>query len=158
MVSPTIKTFSYRAYRHTEFLTLQSSSTHSRHTTVRGSTWDFKPHRNIWGFGGNDAHHVRYRVAFHYRKREWGLLEEQRSCICRQLRFGDPLDVQATGGGFLRTSVVDGFYLRERQGIKAGVTRCYATLANGSLCSSLVDRLSKTFQKWIHRKVWLWTS
>lgn len=93
-----------------------------------GNTCDFKPHRNIRGFGGNDAHHVRHRVTFHYRKGEGGLLKKQGSCIGRQFWFGNPLDMKATSRGFLWTSIVNGFNLRERQRMKDCVTQCYATL------------------------------
>lgn len=52
-------------------------------------------------------------VTLHDGEDEGGLLELQRSCVGRQLGFGDPLDVQATGGGFLGAPVVHGFNLRE---------------------------------------------
>lgn len=80
----------------------------------RGLTCDFKPHGDIGGLGGNDAHHVGHRVTLHDGEAEGRLLEEQRRRVGRQLRFRDPLDVQAAGGGFLRTPVVDGFDLGKR--------------------------------------------
>lgn len=94
--------------------------------TTEMHTCDFKPHGNIRWFGGHDAHHVRHRVAFHDRESEGGLLEKQRSRIGRQLWFGNPLDMQTTRRGFLRTSIVDGFNLRERQRMKDCVIQRYA--------------------------------
>lgn len=93
----------------------------------RGSTCDFEPHRDIRGFCGNDSHHVRHRVAFHYRKREWGFLKKQRSCVSWYFWFGNPLNVQTTSGGFLRTSIVDSFNLRERQRMNVYVPQWYVT-------------------------------
>lgn len=84
-------------------------------------TCDFKPHGNIGRFSGHDAHHVCHRIAFHDRKGEGGLLKSQGSCVVWHLRFGNPLDVQTTSGGFLRSSVVDSFNLREA----VCVTNCY---------------------------------
>lgn len=111
---------------------------HNRDAYIKGSTCDFKPHGNIRGFGGDNAHHVCHRVAFHYRKGVGGLLKKQRSCVRRQFWFGNPLDMQTTSGRFLRTSIVDGFNLRERQRIKDCVTRCYATLLlQMSFCTAL---------------------
>lgn len=69
---------------------------------------------HIGGFGGDHAHHVRHRVALHDGEDEGGLLELQGGRVGRQFRFGDPLDVQAAGGGLLGAPVVDGFDLRER--------------------------------------------
>lgn len=80
----------------------------SRHTC------DLKPHRNIRGLRGDDAHHVCHRVALHHWEGEGGFLEKQRSRVGRQIRLGNPLDVQAAAGGFLRTAIVDGFDLRAR--------------------------------------------
>lgn len=80
----------------------------------RGRTCDFKPHGHIGGFGGDHAHHVCHGVALHDGEDEGGLLELQRSHVGRQFCFGNPLNVQATGGGLLGASVVDGFNLRER--------------------------------------------
>lgn len=90
------------------------------HTTTEidvkgGYTCDFKPHRNIRGFGGDNAHHVRHRVAFHDGKGKGRLLKKQGSCIGWQFWFENPLNMQTTSGGFLRTSVVDSFDLRERR-------------------------------------------
>lgn len=96
-----------------------------------GSTCDFKPHGNIRGFCGDNAHHMRHRVAFHYGEGEGGFLKKQGSCILRHFWFRNPLDMQTTSGGFLRTSIVDGFNLRERQRIKDCVTHCYATECKG---------------------------
>lgn len=114
-----------------------------------GSTCDFKPHGNIGGFGGDDAHHVRHGVALHHGEGEGGLLEKQWRGICRQLRFGNPLDVQATSGGFLRAPIVDGFNLRKRQRMKR---LCYTVLCNVLLQMSFCAAL------WRIRRLELFTS
>lgn len=77
----------------------------------RGLTCDFEPHGHVGGLRGDDAHHVGHRVAFHDGEAEGRLLEEQRRRVGRQRRLGDPLDVQAAGGGLLGTPVVHGFDL-----------------------------------------------
>lgn len=115
------------------------------HTTTEihvkgGSTCDFKPHRNIRGFGGDDAHHVRHRVAFHDGKGKGGLLKKQGSGIGRQFWFENPLNMQTTSGGFLRTSVVDSFNLRERRRMWAVLNSVLEHVgANEFLLSSPVD-------------------
>lgn len=63
------------------------------HGLSGGLTCDFKPHGHIRRLGGDDAHHVGHRVAFHDGEAEGSLLKEQRRRVGRQLRFGDPLDV-----------------------------------------------------------------
>lgn len=110
-------------------------------------TCDFKPHRNIGGFSGHDAHHVCHRIAFHDRKGEGGLLKSQGSCVGWQLWFGNPLNVQTTSGGFLRSSIVDSFNLREAD----NRSLCYKLLCDGFppnyfLCSSRGVHLSETLQ------------
>lgn len=123
-----------------------SRSVHAQHTHThahaQNSQWgaitcDFKPHINIWGLCGDDPHHVSHGVAFHHREGEGRLLEEQQSRVGRQLRLLDPLDVQAASGGFLRTSIVNGFDLRARRRTKKvsrGVTQHWASaqLSSGS--------------------------
>lgn len=94
----------------------------------RGTTCDFKPHGNFRGLSGDDAHHVCHRITFHDRKGEGGLLKSQGSCIGWHLWFRNPLDVQTTSGGFLRSPIVDGFNLREA----ANRTLCYTQLCNAS--------------------------
>ncbi len=105
-VSPSFST--YEAF-------VQYACTHNSNIDAceGGNTCDFKPHRNIRGFGGDDAHHMRHRVAFHDRKHEGRLLKKQGSCISWQFRFGNPLDMQTTSWRFLRTSIVDSFNLWE---------------------------------------------
>lgn len=128
-----------------------STCTHTHNNTdacVGSSTCDFEPHGNIRGFGGYDAHHVCHRVAFHYREGEGGLLKKQRSCICWHFWFGNPLDMQATSGGFLRTSIVDSFNLRETEnGWLCYAVSCDVSVANELLHSSLADLLPETLQK-----------
>ncbi len=130
---------------------LKFACTHngSRDGCEGGITCDFKPHRNIRGFSGNDAHHMRHRVTFHDRKSEGGLLKKQGSCIGRHFRFGNPLDMKTTCWGFLRTSIVDSFNLRGKQRIKDWVTQCYATFCCKwvSLLVSLVDPRPQTLQR-----------
>lgn len=77
-----------------------------------------------------------HRVALHDGEDEGRLLKQQRSRVGRQFWFGDPLNVQAAGGGFLGASIVDSFNLkkneRERKGDRERriMKDCWTTLCN----------------------------
>jgi len=88
---------------------------HKRMSMKKGSTCDFEPHCNIRRLGGNNAHHVRHRIAFHDGKGEGRLLKTQGSCVGWNFWFRNPLNVQTAGGGSLRTSVVHSFNLEGKE-------------------------------------------